>query len=122
MGPFPWGDWPDINCFRWRIKGQLEPGERVEADDGYIGEDPRTVKAPGSMVHVQEDWLLCVRSTVRRRHETVNKRLKQFKCLATVFKHDIAFHGQCFRSVTVLTQLAINHGMRLFSVDGYQDP
>ena len=37
MGPFPCGDWPDVECFRFALKGFLEENERVEADDGYVG-------------------------------------------------------------------------------------
>ena len=40
MGPFPCGDWPDIVCFRYALRQMLDASERVEADDGYIGEDP----------------------------------------------------------------------------------
>jgi hypothetical protein len=100
----------------------LEEGERVEADDGYVGEDPLNVKAASSIVHDQDEKLLYIRSRVRRRHETVNKRIKQFKCMDTVFRHDISFHGTCFCAcVVVLTQLSINNGHPLFSVSEYSD-
>ena len=39
-GPHPPGDWPDI---------ELDVGERVEADDGYIGEDPLFVVAASGL-------------------------------------------------------------------------
>ena len=60
MGPLPCGDWPDINVFRYALKQMLDEGERVEADDGYVGDDPTHVKVPGSFVHPQEDKILCV--------------------------------------------------------------
>ena len=116
MGPFPCGDWPDINVFRYALKHQLGPSERVEADDGYIGEDPIKTKVPKSIVHDQKPLFLKMRTFVRRRHETVNKRMKQFKVLSTVFRHNIELHGDCFRAVAVLTQLEIDHGARLFDV------
>lgn len=122
MGPFPCGDWHDVNVFRFALKQMLDEGERVEADDGYVGEDPLTARVPGSMAHYHDDRMLLVRAFVHRRHETVNKRLKQFKCLATVFCHPIALHAQCFQACAVLTQLAIQHGNPLFTVDGYVDP
>jgi hypothetical protein len=37
-GPFPCGEWPDIKIFRKDLKGMLQFGEAVEADDGYRGE------------------------------------------------------------------------------------
>lgn len=121
MGPFPCGDWPDIVIFRYALRNLLEEGERVEADDGYVGEDPQNVKAASSMVHDQDEKQLYIRSRVRRRHETVNKRIKQFKCMDTVFRHDISFHGTCFRACAVLTQLSINNGHPLFSINEYSD-
>lgn len=121
MGPFPCGDWPDVVIFRFALKHMLEDYERVEADDGYVGEDPKKVKAARSVVHEQDDKILYVRSCVRLRHETVNKRIKQFKCMQTVFRHDVEFHGDCFRACAVLTQLSINNGHPLFSVSEYED-
>jgi hypothetical protein len=122
VGPFLCGDWPDMEIFRFCLKGMLDRYERVEADDGYVGEDPESIKVPGSIVHNHDDRQLCIRGRVCRRHETANKHLKQFKCLATVFRHDISFHGACFRACAVLTQLAINNGNPLFSIDEYIDP
>ena len=93
MGPLPCGDWPDANVFLCALKQMLDEGERVEADDGHVGDDPTHVKVHGSFVHPQEDKTLCVRAVVRRRHETANKRLKQFKVLSTTFRHSVLFHG-----------------------------
>lgn len=121
IGPFPCGDWPDVSIFRFALKQLLEEHERVEADDGYVGEDPANVKVPGSVVHNHDEKQLAVRSHVRLRHETANKRLKQFKCLKVVFRHDLDFHGDCFKACAVLTQLAIENGHPLFDVGEYMD-
>ena len=121
MGPFPAGDWPDVEIFRFALKNILEDGERVEVDDGYVGEDPAKAKTPSGQAHDQDERMLYVRGRVRRRQETVNKRMKQFKCLATVFRHNISFHGTCFHAVAVLTQLSICLGHPLFPVQEYQD-
>ena len=40
-GPYEAGRWPDIKVFRDSLMSQLEKGEMVEADDGYIGEYPQ---------------------------------------------------------------------------------
>lgn len=121
MGPLPCGDWPDVEVFRFAIKHMLGPFERVEADDGFIGEDPEKAKVPASMVHDQDDRVLRVRSIVRRRHETVNKRIKQFRSVKNVFEHDLTLHAYFFRACVVLTQLSIKNGEPLFSVDDYKD-
>jgi hypothetical protein len=38
-GPLKCGDWPDINICLFDLKGRLAPGEKVEADAGYLGDD-----------------------------------------------------------------------------------
>jgi hypothetical protein len=121
LGPFPCGDWPDIVIFRFALKQMLDEFERVEADDGYVGEDPLHVKAASSAVHDQDAKMRYVRGRVRMRQETVNKRLKQFNVLKDIFRHDVEFHGACFRACAVLTQLSINNGNPLFSTDEYKD-
>ena len=62
-----------------------------------------------------------MQSIVRRRHETINKRFKQFGVLKQVYRHDLRDHGDVFRSVAVITQLAIDNGEPLFAVE-YEDP
>ena len=56
-GPFPPGDWIDVKIFCSTLKLRLGKNERVETDDGYIGEDPCVTKCPGG-VHFMEgkDW------------------------------------------------------------------
>ena len=110
MGPFACGDWPDVSCFRFAVKGLLEVGERVEADDGYVGEDPTTAKVPGSMAHSQDDSALLVRSLVRRRHETANKRFKQFNAIANIFTRHVSKHALFAHSVINIVQIGIMHG------------
>ena len=121
MGPFPCGDWPDVEVFRFALKQMLDPKERVEADDALVGEDPTNAKIPGSSVHDQDERILRTRGVVRRRHETVNKRMKQFECLGNKYRHDVSFHGVCFRACAVLTQLAFEHGKPMFQVPEYAD-
>ena len=88
-----------------------------------MGEDPGKAKAPGSMVHEHDEKQLLVRGVVRRRQETANKRIKQFRVLGKEpFRHDLSFHGDCFKACVVLTQLAIENGHPLFEVDDYADP
>ena len=64
MGPLSCKDWPDISIFWYALKDMLDDGERVKADDGYVGEDPLNVKVPQSWVHPQEDSILYVRTKV----------------------------------------------------------
>lgn len=117
-GPFAPGDYNDIEIFRHAMIAFLEDGERVEADAGYRGEHPRYVKIPDVLeegTNVQR-----MRQRLMKRHETVNKRLKNFGCLKQAFRHDLVFHSACFRAVAVVTQLAFENGEPVFQVD-YDD-
>ena len=44
-GPYELGVWNNLDILRDGIVHHLSEGERVEADDGYIGEAPEYVKA-----------------------------------------------------------------------------
>ena len=116
-GPFPCGRWPDLNIFRHALLSHLEAGEKVEADDGYVGEPLKTL-TPALNSKTALDRQL--RQQNRNRQESFNKRLKDWKCLEAVCKHNLAKHSSMFRAVAVICQLAIESGEPLFHVD-YND-
>lgn len=118
-GPFQPGIWNDLLIFKSALLGELEEGERVEADDGYVGEAPRHVKCPKSIAQREDTERM--QSLVRRRQETINRRFKQFGVLRQRYRHDLRDHGDLFRCVALVTQLSIQNGEPLFSVD-YRDP
>ena len=121
-GPFPCGDWPDINIFRDAIKGHLLPGECVEADDGYKADDPSVVRAPSAPRYMEDTHWRNKRSKVRKRHETVNQRIKQYNVLTHRFRHGLEKHSMCFRACAVLTQLSFDFGKRSpFGVSNYDE-
>jgi hypothetical protein len=109
----------DIMIFRDALLSELDEGERVEADDGYLGESPRYVKCPASIT--ADPTTDAMQSHVRRRQETVNKRFKQWNILKHVYRNDITQHGNAFRLIAIVTQLCIDSGEPLFQVD-YEDP
>lgn len=117
-GPYAAGKYPDVNIFRLALAHWLDPNERVEADDGYIGEAPHKVKCPGCAANPTEN--LVMQNRVRSRHETLNGRLKNWEILKQVYRHDITEHGDVFRAIAVITQLSIDNGEPLFEVD-YSD-
>jgi DDE superfamily endonuclease len=112
-GPFP-AAMSDITIFRSSLMSHLDAGERVEADDGYVGETPQYVKCPKSFTNPKENEQM--QKLVRSRQETVNARFKDWGCLLQRFRHDLVKHSNCFRSVAVITQLSIESGERLFDV------
>ena len=105
-GPFPCGDWNDMSIFRSSLMSHLEHGERVEADDGYIGEHPRYVKCPAGFANPAATEFMQRR--VRSRQETVNKRFKHFEILKQIFRSDLDKHGDAFRACAVITQISEN--------------
>jgi hypothetical protein len=118
-GPYEPGIWNDLAIFRNALLTELEEGERVEADDGYRGDSPRYVKCPASIGNHEE--MNTSAAFVRRRHETINKRFKQWGILKQVYRGDLSKHGTAFRVCAIITQLAIENGEPLFQVD-YEDP
>jgi hypothetical protein len=113
-GPFPAGAWNDITIFRDSLMSHLEDGERVEADDGYIGEAPRHVKCP--MCFTSQEECVEMQQRTRNRQETVNNRFKMWGILREKFRHDLHLHADVFRAIAVMTQIAIDNGSRLFNV------
>jgi len=121
-GPFPPGDWNDLDIFRNALLHMLEDGECVEADDGYKAEDPRVVRAPGAVRFMEDKHWHMKRSKARRRHETINQRIKEYGVLTQRFRHDYTKHSMCFRACCVLTQLSFDFGKRApYSVDNYDE-
>lgn len=118
-GPYPAGQWPDITIFRHRLKTQLLENEVVEADRGYRG-DGSTV-CPDDC-NTFDEWK--IKFNVRARHETVNKRMKDFKVLESRFRHkvsryDMHRHELCFTAVAIITQLHISSFEPLFPIKDY---
>ena len=110
----------DLQIFRDGLVHQLEGGERVEADDGYVGEAPLRVKCPGSYASRTDQEK--VRGRVRMRHVTINEKIKNFKCMSVRFRHKShEKHAACFRAVVVITQLTMELGEELFDCREYDD-
>jgi hypothetical protein len=88
-GPHLPGVLNDIAIFRTGLKFMLEEGERIEADDGYVGECPRHVKVRKNHITVNDNQVR-MRGRIGWRYETtVNRRLKAFHSLNSTFKHSV---------------------------------
>ena len=86
----------------------------MEADDGYVGESPYVTKVPSAVLTRSSDEADAMQKRVQGRHETVNSRLKSFRILDQVYRHDPTQHGYVFWAVAVLVQLSIKNGDPLF--------
>ena len=109
-GPFPCGSWSDLKIFKSKLANRLLPGEMVEADKGY---PHRKVRTPRNIVSQTDKR---AKSKARARHETVNKRFKQWSCLTQNFRHELWKHRLCFEAVVVCTQLSFYHGEGPFPI------
>jgi hypothetical protein len=106
-GPFKCGDWPDINIIRLDLKGQLAPGDRVEADTGYRGDD--SIRTPNDVENMVDQR---AKYAARASQETIHHRFKKFYALGGVLRHHHHMHKPVFSAVAVITQLSIDHGER----------
>jgi hypothetical protein len=85
-----------------------EPGERTLADKGYNDSSqfilPNETNPHGHKI-------------IMSRHETVNKRIRQFKVLYHTFRHSLEKHPTCFDAVVNITQLIIEFEEPLFALN-----
>lgn len=110
-GPFMCGRWPDINIFRVALKRRLHARELVVADRGYRGDSK--CRTPYHIVSRTDQRAM---NKALARHETVNKRIKQFKVLKQQFRHPLSKHKDCFIAAAVATQVMFNRGFKPYKV------
>ncbi len=89
----------------------LEPGKRVEADNGYVGHADK-IKCPNNDCNLEEN--LTIQAHVKSWHETFNACLKFRGILRQVYRHDITQHGNVFYVCTILMQLAVSNNEPFF--------
>ncbi len=114
LGTLPAGKYTDIAIFNSVLANCLEPGERVEADNGYIGR-PDKIKCPNNDCNPAENRVM--QGIARSCHETLNGRLKAWGILGNVYRHDIREHGTIFYACAVITLLSVTNGEPLFEVE-----
>lgn len=99
-GGVPCGEWPDLRLARDSYTSMVNLNEMTVADEGYNDRN-----------------FFIYNKEIMARHETVNRRLKQFGVLHQKFRHQRHLHPQCLHAVANLTQLMIANGERLYSLD-----
>ena len=107
-GGLPCGEWPDLRLARSAFILGLRVGEKAINDRGY--NDPNYFYFPNGENDQKKKEIMA-------RHETLNSRLKLFSCLHDIFLHDLSLHPLYFNAVVNLTQMMIEHGEPLYSVD-----
>jgi hypothetical protein len=113
-GPFPAGDWPDLNIAREGINHELDPGEKYVADGVYRGAHGWSETLNG--LNNFDQWMKAV---ARARHETVNRLFKHFGILERRFRHRVTLHGRVFLAVSNIVQASIQLEEPIFDVEYY---
>jgi hypothetical protein len=108
-GGLPCGEWSDLRLARDAIIHVLDPGERIIADRGY--RDQTFFDIPNGNEDDEQ------KRKILARHETVNRRIKQFCCMSQRFRHSLRLHPRFFHAVTNLTELMIENGEPLYCVN-----
>ena len=112
-GPFPPGDYPDVEIFQIGMMNYLDEGETVEADAGYGGDIPvRTPDDFGGNI----EWRR-MKGRARACHETVNGAIKQYAIMNEVYRHSVHKHYSLMKAVCALVQSEIEEGNITFQVD-----
>ena len=94
----------------------------MEADDGYVVDDPQLIKVPKGTQYHANDFEKAAASLVWTHHETGNNLLKKFGILKNQFEYSLKKHIMCFCACAVLTQLSIELGaMCMFDVADTRD-
>jgi hypothetical protein len=120
-GPVPAGLKNDIAIYK---------GDLMERNRQYATSVGRSVKGIGDKGYRGAGEFLSTRNPfdsedvyefkdrVLARHETYNSRLKNWQVLTKLFRHDLDFHGVCFRAINTVLVYQLNNGsVTLF--DGY---
>ena len=120
--PFPPGDWTDIEIFCQALIHKLDDGERVEADDGYIGEAPKYIICPASISMPQAHD--AIHRQIEGRQESSYKHFKFFQCLSRKMRDSgtaeekMDKHNSLFRATVIIKQVAMEMGVgQLYDID-----
>lgn len=110
-GPFPAGK-SDLKIFSEEGLANVLSvyGEKAVGDAGYKS---IFVSQKGEGNH---EWKKA-KSRYRARQESVNSRLKIFRCLQDRWRHDHDLHGYVFRAIALLTQLSFENNPLMESID-----
>ena len=119
-GPYPAGAWPDLRIARdllvYKLAASDTEGEVALADGGYQGGYEFFETPTGA-----NDADQYMKSVARARHETINKRLKDYGALGKRFRHSRHLHGKVFYAVANLTHLAMStEGVRREDYGSFQ--
>lgn len=106
-GGYPCGKFPDLQLAREAYIYSVRAGEKTMADKGYNDRNYFILKTDENKI---------LHRRIMARHETVNKRIRQFNVLKHPFRNNIQKHPLVFHAVVNITELMIENGEALFSI------
>jgi hypothetical protein len=109
-GGLPCGTWSDLKLARSAYIHEINEGELTIADDTY--RDATYFIHPHAFPESIQ-----LQSKIRARHETINRRFKQFKILDTKFRHKLYLHPRCFHAIAQVIQVALHNGHPLYQLE-----
>ena len=97
--------------FFYALVGKLLLSEFVIADEGYFDGYNYCITPTGFHSYADRQ-----RACIRSRHETVNRRYKEWGALRQKFRHGLEKHGLVFRAITNIIQMGLETDEPLFKV------
>lgn len=107
-GGVPCGEYSDLKLARELFVHFLEPQEKAIADRGY--RDQQYFITPATKPYYPKI------KQILARHETINKRMKQWKCLGSRFRHKLHKHPLCFHAIANITNFILKNGDHLYDL------
>jgi len=116
-GPFPCGRYSDVDIARISLHYMLETWEQYIADSVYRSAYDNFARTPTGLW----DFADIAESDARARHECINRRLNEFRCLHDKYRHDRKDHFSWFAPCALMVQLEIERGTQTFDVEYIED-
>lgn len=100
----------DSTIFKRQLRNHVPDGYSVIVDSAYGIEDNKVAPA----TEFDSEQVRAFKKRALARHETANKRIKDFGATSIRFRHSLEFHSVCFHSSSVVCQYNIEEGEPLF--------
>jgi DDE superfamily endonuclease len=112
-GPFRAG-LSDLHIFNAEhgLGEKLPLGKKVIVDRAYKGNDEVLSKKN----EFDQEAVKTFKRRARGRHESLNKKLKDFSILDHRFRHTLNQHKSVFEAVAIIVQYEMDNGAKLFCI------
>lgn len=108
-GGLPCGEWSDLRLSRNAYINMVQEEEYTIADKGY--NDTQYFLFP-----TKDNTRTRKIRTILARHETINRRIKQFRVMGCRFRHQLHLHPRCFHAVINLIEITIENCEPLYQI------